>query len=228
MAKKSTTPKRPSTQKYLDIAEIRDDLVVLKDGTVRAVVLVSSINFALKSADEQEALIQSYIQFLNGLDYPLQVVIQSRRMQIDEYIVRMNAAVLELKNELLRAQAEDYVAFIKDLVQGNDIMSKRFYVVIPYDPMSNKKKNFWTRLQETLTPGSRIRLSEKQFAARLHELDQRVAQALGSLNSMGISGVRLDTQGLIELYYNSYNPMLANIQPLNDVGRLDMETSYGF
>ncbi|MEK7108194.1 MAG: TraC family protein [Patescibacteria group bacterium] len=228
MAKKPTTPKRPSTQKYLDIAEIRDDLVVLKDGTVRAVVLVSSINFALKSADEQEALIQSYIQFLNGLDYPLQVVIQSRRMQIDEYIVRMNAAVLELKNELLRAQAEDYVAFIKDLVQGNDIMSKRFYVVIPYDPMSNKKKNFWTRLQETLTPGSRIRLSEKQFAARLHELDQRVAQALGSLNSMGISGVRLDTQGLIELYYNSYNPMLANIQPLNDVGRLDMETSYGF
>ena len=228
MAKKPTTPKRPSTQKYLDIAEIRDDLVVLKDGTVRAVVLVSSINFALKSADEQEALIQSYIQFLNGLDYPLQVVIQSRRMQIDEYIVRMNAAVLELKNELLRAQAEDYVAFIKDLVQGNDIMSKRFYVVIPYDPMSNKKKNFWTRLQETLTPGARIRLSEKQCAARLHELDQRVAQALGSLNSMGISGVRLDTQGLIELYYNSYNPMLANIQPLNDVGRLDMETSYGF
>ena len=228
MAKKPTTPKRPSTQKYLDIAEIRDDLVVLKDGTVRAVVLVSSINFALKSADEQEALLQSYIQFLNGLDYPLQVVIQSRRMQIDEYIVRMNAAVLELKNELLRAQAEDYVAFIKDLVQGNDIMSKRFYVVIPYDPMSNKKNNFWTRLQETLTPGSRIRLSEKQFAARLHELDQRAAQALGSLNSMGISGVRLDTQGLIELYYNSYNPMLANIQPLNDVGRLDMETSYGF
>lgn len=228
MAKKHTTPKRPSTQKYLDIAEIRDDLVVLKDGTVRAVVLVSSINFALKSADEQEALIQSYVQFLNGLDYPLQVVIQSRRMQIDEYIKRMEGAMLEIKNELLRTQAEDYIAFIRDLVQGNDIMSKRFYVVIPYDPMSNKKKNFWTRLQETLTPGSRIRLSEKQFTARKHELDQRVAQGLGSLNSMGISGVRLDTQGLIELYYNSYNPMLSNVQPMGDVGRLDMETSYGF
>ncbi len=228
MAKKPTTPKRPSTQKYLDIAEIRDDLAVLKDGTVRAVVLVSSVNFALKSSDEQEALIQSYIQFLNGLDYPLQVVIQSRRMQIDEYIKRMDTAMLELKNELLRAQMEDYMAFIKDLVQGNDIMSKRFYVVIPYDPLSNKKKNFWTRLQETLTPGSRIRLSEKQFADRKHELDQRVAQALGSLNSMGISGARLDTQGLIELYYNSYNPMLSGVQSLSDAGKLDIETSYGF
>lgn len=227
-SKKGKAPSRPPTQRYLDIQEVRDDLVVLKDGTVRAVVLVSSINFALKSRDEQQGVIQAYMQFLNGLDYPLQVVIQSRRMKIDEYVVRMNQASAELKNELLRTQMEDYIRFIQELVAGNDIMSKRFYVVVPYDPLSNKRKGFWARAASALTPGSRIRLSEKQFDERKHELDQRVAQALGSLNSMGLTGVRLDTQGLIELYYNSYNPVLAQSQALSDITKLDIDTSYGF
>lgn len=226
--KKQTTPKRPTTQRYLDIEEIRDDMVILKDGTVRAVILVSSINFALKSRDEQQGVIQAYMQFLNGLDYPLQVVIQSRKMKIEEYIARMRQASRELKNELLRTQMEDYVRFIQELVAGNDIMSKRFYAVIPYDPLTNKKKNFWSRASEVLSPGSRIRLSEKQFTERQEELEQRVSQALGSLNSMGLTGVRLDTQSLIELYYNTYNPVIAQSQPLSDVTQIDIDTSYGF
>lgn len=226
--KNNTAPTRPATQRYLDIQEIRDNLVVLKDGTVRSVVLVSSINFALKSNDEQQGVIQAYMQFLNGLDYPLQVVIQSRKMRIDEYVLRMRDASAALKNELLRSQMEDYIAFIQELVSGNDIMSKQFYIVIPYNPFTNKKQNFWSRAATVLSPGSRIRLSEKQFADRQHELEQRTSQALGSLNSMGLSGARLDTQGLIELYYNSYNPLLSQSQRLADVSKLDIETSYGF
>ncbi|HBU27684.1 TPA: hypothetical protein DEB00_01035, partial [Candidatus Uhrbacteria bacterium] len=205
-----------------------DDIVALKDGTVRAVILVSSINFALKSTDEQQAVIQAYMQFLNGLDYPLQVVVQSRKMRIDDYVARMREASAELKNELLRAQTEDYISFVQELVAGNDIMSKRFYIVVPYDPFTNKKRNFWTRAGEAFAPGSRIRLSEKQFAERQHELEQRVSQALGSLNSMGLSGARLDTQSLIEMYYNAYNPVTSQAQPLADVSQLDIDTSYGF
>ncbi|PIR47290.1 hypothetical protein COV06_04370 [Candidatus Uhrbacteria bacterium CG10_big_fil_rev_8_21_14_0_10_50_16] len=226
--KQTSDPKRPTTQRYLDIQEIRDDIVALKDGTVRAVILVSSINFALKSTDEQQAVIQAYMQFLNGLDYPLQVVIQSRKMRIDDYVARMREASADLKNELLRTQTDDYISFIQELVAGNDIMSKRFYIIVPYDPFTNKKRNFWTRAGEALAPGSRIRLSEKQFVERQHELEQRVAQALGSLNSMGLSGARLDTQSLIEMYYNSYNPVTSQAQPLADVSKLDIDTSYGF
>ena len=226
--KKKGGSKRPATQRYLDIQEVRDNLAVLKDCTVRAVILVSSINFALKSSDEQQGVIQAYMQFLNGLDYPLQVVIQSRKMKIGEYIIRMQQASAELKNELLRAQTLDYINFIQELVEGNEIMSKRFYIVIPYNPFTNRKKNFWSRAAETLSPGSRIRLSETQFSERQHELEQRTSQALGSLNSMGLTGARLDTQSLIELYYNSYNPVLSQSQPLSDVSKLDIDTSYGF
>ena len=231
MAKKKQSikaPKRPSTQKYLDVSEIRDDIVVLKDGTVRAVAIVSSVNFALKSADEQQAVVQAYMQFLNGLDYPLQIVIHSRRMRIEDYIARMREASLKIKNELLRVQTEDYINFVQDLVADSEIMSKRFYMVVPFDPLSSKRNGFWTRLQAVLSPGSRIKLSEKQFKERSDELNQRMSQALGSLNSMGLSGARLDTQGLIELYYNSYNPVIAESQPLKSAGELDLDTSYGF
>ncbi|MBI2476818.1 hypothetical protein HYV72_01460, partial [Candidatus Uhrbacteria bacterium] len=118
--------KGPSTQKYLDISQVRDDVAVMKDGTMRAVVLVSSINFALKSEDEQQGVIQAYMQFLNGLESPIQVVIQSRNMNIDEYVSRMRQAERELKNELLRTQMQDYIQFVHDLVEGGEIMSKRF------------------------------------------------------------------------------------------------------
>lgn len=228
MAKKTTTPKRPTTQKYLDIEQVRDDVVVMKDGTLRAVILVSSINFALKSDDEQQAIVQAYMQFLNGLESPIQVVIQSRNMRIDEYIARMKDAQRNLKNELLRTQMEDYVQFVQDLVEGGEIMSKRFYVVVPFDPAVNVKKGFWTRTKETLSPAARIRLSEKQFEDRLHNLEIQVSHVVGSLNSMGLTGVRLDTQGLIELLYNAYNPVLSATQPLSETGKLQVETSYGF
>ena len=133
-----------------------------------------------------------------------------------------------MKNELLRTQMEDYISFIQQLVEGNEIMSKRFYIVVPFDPLSDSKKGFWARFQEALTPGIRIRLSEKQFEERKHELDQRMAQALGSLNSMGLNGARLDTQGLIELYYNAYNPIVSQVQPLKDASEQQIESSYGF
>lgn len=228
MANKTQQPKSPPTQRFLDIAEVRDDLIILKDGSVRSVILVSSINFALKSEDEQQAIIQGYTQFLNGLDHSIQIVVQSRKMNIDDYIKRMKDAESKLQNELLRGQMNDYVQFIQQIVGDGEIMSKRFYMVIPYDPGASAKKSFWERFREVVTPLIRISLDEKAFAKRKEEMSQRVNHVVGGLSSMGLSGIRLDTQGLIELLYDVYNPDTSGRQPLNSTQELQVETQYGF
>ena len=190
-SKKLAKPKPgPNTVSYLDISEIRDDMVMLKDGTVRAVLLVSSINFALKSEDEQEAIIQAYMSFLNGLEFPIQIVIQSRRMNIDAYMNALKEQEQKSENDLLRAQISDYRTFVGELVELGQIMQKRFYLVLPYDPLSNKRKNFWTRLSESLSPAASAKLNEKQLADRLEQLLRRVDVIQGELNSMGLASVR--------------------------------------
>lgn len=213
----------PATERYLDIAEIRDDLVLLKDGTVRAVLLVSSINFALKSTDEQEAIIQGYMTFLNSLEYPVQIVIQSRRMNIDAYMERLREQERSIANDLLRAQIADYRAFVLELVELGEIMQKMFYLVVPYDPLTNKKKNFWTRLNEAISPAAAAKLNRKQLEDRVEQLARRTEIIQGQLNSMGLSSARLDTQGLIELYYGVYNPDLFETEKLADVNQVQFE-----
>lgn len=213
----------PSTERFLDIAEIRDDMVLLKDGTVRAVLLVSSINFALKSADEQEAIIQAYMTFLNSLEYPVQIVIHSRRMNIDAYMSRLAERQRVVENDLLRNQIADYRAFVTELVELGQIMQKMFYLVVPYDPLTNKKKNFWTRFTEALSPAAAAKLNKKQLADRIEQLSRRVEILQSQLNSMGLSSARLDTQGLIELYYNVYNPNLFETEKLTDVQQVQFE-----
>lgn len=215
----------PSTERFLDIAEIRDDLVVLKDGTVRAVLLVSSINFALKSTEEQEAIIQAYMTFLNSLEYPIQIVIQSRRMNIDGYMEKLREQQRTIQNDLLSAQIEDYRNFVNELVELGQIMQKMFYLVIPYDPLTNKKKNFWTRLSEAISPAAAAKLNRKQLADRIEQLLRRVEIVQGQLNSMGLSSARLDTQGLIELYYNVYNPDLYESEKLTNIRQVNIEES---
>lgn len=213
----------PSTVKFLDIAEIRDDMVILKDGTVRAVLLVSSVNFALKSEDEQEATISAYMTFLNSLEYPVQIVIQSRRMNIDNYIQRLNEVQKKTENDLLRAQIADYRSFVLELVELGQIMQKMFYLVLPYDPLTNKRKNFWTRLSEALSPAAAAKLSKKNLEDRIEQLSRRVEIIQGQLNSMGLSSARLDTQSLIELYYNVYNPDLFEAERLSDFNQVQYE-----
>lgn len=213
----------PATQRYLDIAEIRDDMVIMKDGTVRGVFLVSSINFALKSHDEQQAIIQAYMGFLNGIECPLQIVVQSRKMNIDVYIAEMRAQLKTQTNELLKAQIQEYVAFIQQLVELGEIMTKRFYLVVPYDPITNKRRGFFTRMGEVLSPARLFKLKKSQYEERRQELQQRMSLIAGSLASMSLAVAPLDTQGLIELYYSVYNPEVAEVQKLADVNKLRVE-----
>lgn len=213
-----------STQRYLDIAAIRDDVVIMKDGTLRAALLVSSINFALKSEEEQEALVSAYVGFLNTLEFPLQIVIKSRRLNIDNYLSRLQQSEKEQTNELLKMQIADYRTFVSELVEMGQIMSKRFYVVVPYNPLSNKRKGFFSRLQEIFTPALTVRLKQEKFLARKKDLMMRVDQIIGQLQSMGLASVMLDTQSLIELYYNCYNPDLAETEKMVETDKLQVET----
>ncbi|MDD5726695.1 MAG: hypothetical protein PHC53_04840 [Patescibacteria group bacterium] len=210
-------------QSYLNIAEVREDVVVLKDGTLRAVLLVSSINFSLKSEDEQNAIVQAYMQFLNSLDFPIQVVIQSRRMNIDDYMNKLKEAEMVQKNELLRNQIVDYRSYVRQLVDLAEIMQKRFYLVVPLDPTYEGKKGIMDRLSSILTPLVTIRLTEERFKSHKTALMLRVNNVIAGLQGMSLNAVMLDTQSLIELYYTVYNPELFETQRMSDVNKLQIE-----
>lgn len=229
MQSKKLAGPRPgvASQKYLDIAEIRDDLVILRDGTLRSVLLVSSINFALKSLDEQNAIVQAYMQFLNALEFPIQVLIQSRRMNIDNYMQQIAESEKTLNNDLLKRQIRDYRDFVLQLVKLGDIMQKRFYVVVPYNPLDKSgggtQRGFFQRLGDVLSPTIAGKLSEDKFQKMKFEMGLRVSQVIGGLSSMSLNAVQLDTQSLIELYYTVYNPQLFETQRMTDVDRLQIE-----
>lgn len=211
------------SQRYLDIAEMKEDIVVLKDGTIRAVLLVSSINFALKSVDEQSAIVQAYMQFLNTLDFPIQIVIQSRRMNIDQYLLSLAESERTQTNDLLRRQIADYREYVKQLVELGEIMQKKFFIAVPLDPSTDKQKGFFARLSEILTPSAVIRLSEERFKKNKTSLMLRVNTVMSGLQSMGLNAAMLDTQGLIELFYTVYNPELFENQRIVDAAKLQIE-----
>jgi len=210
MKNKSAEKKKnslPATQHHLPVAEVKQDTLIMKDGTLRAVLLVSSINFALKNDDEQSAIISAYVSFLNSLDHPLQVVIQSRQLHIKPYLSKLIEQERKQTNELLRAQIADYRSFVAELVDLGKIMSKQFFVIVPYDPLSNKKKGFFSRLGEVVNPVKVVKLKEERFLERKKDLDMRIRQVESGLTNMGLEVVRLDTQSLIELMYSTYNPV---------------------
>jgi hypothetical protein len=220
-SKKLTGPKPgPSAQKYLDFAEIKNDVVVMKDGTLRAVLMVASINFALKSEDEQNAIIQQYISFMNALDYPIQIVVQSRQLNVDDYLERLKKAEHDQTNDLLRIQIADYRAFVTELVELGQIMHKQFFIVVPYNPLSDQRKNFWSRLSEVFSPALSVRLAEEKFQRRREDLLMRVRAVENNLASMGLKSVMLNTQQLIELYYRAYNPELIDTEKLEDFNEI--------
>ncbi len=213
-----------STQRYLDIAEIHDDTVILKDNTLVAVLLVSSINFALKSDEEQEAIVQGYISFINSLNFPIQIVIQSRKLNISNYLKQLKIKEKEQTNELLKIQIGEYIDYIKELVELGDIMTKHFYVVIQYNPQEGgKKQGAVSKLLNSFKVVKMVGLKKDKFLKYSQELSRRINVVQGGLLSMTLNSQRLDTQSLIELYYNTYNPEESKIEKLTDVNNLRVE-----
>ncbi|MCH7758936.1 hypothetical protein IID20_01085 [Patescibacteria group bacterium] len=216
-------PKFSSTQKYLDIAEIKNDCLVLKNGSFRTVLLVSSINFALKSEEEQKAVIQGYIQFLNTLDFPLQIIIQSRPFNIKPYLANLDQLQKEHTNELLKKQMADYSDFIKELIGLGEIMSRRFYVVVPYNPLGDKKASFLSRISDLFSAATAVKIKKDKFEKYREVLFRRADRIISGLSGMGIKAVPLDTQSLIEIFYNIYNPTESEMQKLTKIKDLRIE-----
>lgn len=221
--KKSNIKNRPetSTQKYLAIDTIQDSVVILKDGGLRAVLMTSSINFDLKASDEQDAIIYAYQNFINSIDFPLQIQISSRTLNINGYLNYLSEFQQTQKNELLRLQVAEYSQFVKELVDGANIVNKTFYIVIPFDPVEIKEGVF-DKLSNAKNPKIAVRYKKEDFEKYKTQLWQRVNGVMYGLKRAGIYMTPLNTQELIELYYTFYNPHSTPTESLHDVSELDI------
>lgn len=194
-----------STQSFLRIAEIKNDTVVLDDGTLRGILAVSSTNFDLKSQEEQEAIIFNYQRFLNSLDFTVQILMQSRKMDVGVYIEKLKKVAEKQTNELLRVQTVEYTEFIARLIENASIMNKNFYVIVPLGKsIKPNPAGFFSSLfggGKTKEAAQRIQNFEKVK----EELDTRMLAVSANLSSVGLKAVRLKTEEIIQFYYNSYN-----------------------
>ena len=194
-----------ATQDFVPIREVRDGVVVLKDGGLRAVLLASSINFALKSEDEQTAFIVQFQNFLNSLDFSVEIFVQSRMLDIRPYIATLEAQYKRQLDDLMRIQIREYIQFIKSFTEAANIMTKNFFVVVPYSP--------------TIIPGGKGIMSKlpfgqkstaeddnRSFEEQVTQLEQRIAIVQQGLIRTGVRTVQLGTEEAIELMYKMFNP----------------------
>ena len=205
MQKQKNNDPKFSTQKYIAVAEIKDGTMVMKDGSLRAVVVVSSTNFSLKSEDEQNALVAAYQGLLNSLDFPIQILIHSRILDIEGYLTKLRSLASGQTNELLRIQMNEYIEYIAKLVEFANIMSKNFYVVVPFSAEAGAKPTIGGRLKRLLNPVREIASSAQNFQFAKVKLDERVSHVMAELGSIGLRSLTLNTEELIELLYQSYN-----------------------
>ena len=226
--KKSIKSSPNSTQNLLEIAEIRDGIVIMNDGSFRSVLMVKSINFDLMSPQEQESVEFAYQGFLNSLAFPVQICIRTQRVDLQPYIEKMDKVRSEHDNMLLAMLMDDYISYIEQLSQQTNIMNKAFYLVIPYftNVINESKsiaqsKTFISGAMQMFSKTDRhVVINEAQLEAAKTELRNRVQSVLASLLQAGIQGLPLDTQELIELYYGTYNPDTAARQQLHNFNDL--------
>lgn len=195
-----------STQQFVDIDDIRDDVVFLRDGSLRSVIMVSGTNFELKSEDEQDGIISAYQSFLNALDFSVQIVVHSRKLNVDLYLKKMEGVRDKEPNELLKNQIGEYIEFIRGFVKENEIMTKNFFVVVPYEGVNlqSLKKGFLGMF----SLGSKPKKAEADESEdqKILQLRQRVDEVVSGLERVGLRAVSLNREELLELYYNLYNP----------------------
>ncbi len=224
MAKKSAPKTAKSTQGSLLISEVKDGLVVMRDGSLRSVVLASAINYDLMSDAEQEAVEFAYQGFLNSLHFPIQIVVRSKRMDLDSYIENLKKLYRTQDNELLRDLMGDYIANISQLIEDTNIMDKQFFIVVPYvPPIATKlaeRSSLVSGLSSIFKPTPVVTISEEDFKKHKEELTQRTLLVVNGLAGMGIRSIPLSTQELIDLYYSFYNAETADNEKLVDFGRL--------
>lgn len=199
---------KSSTQQFLEISQIREGIIILKNKGLRSVLMISSINFALKSEDEQNAIIYQFQNFLNSLDFSCQVVVQSRQLNITGYLEKIKELEKKQTHELLKAQTADYYEFIKGLVATGSIMNKTFFIVVPYTMLESRGSATSSNLlQRPQLPN----LTEEVFQRCKTQLWQRMEFIALGLKRCGLKAIPLTTPELIELFWAIHHPKEAEI-----------------
>lgn len=195
-----------ATQEFVPIKKVRDGTVVLKDGTMLTIFIVSSLNFALKSTDEQNAIISQFQNFINSLEFFIQISIQSRKLDIRPYVALLEEQNEKANSDLMQIQIKEYIEFVKNFVESSNIMEKNFFIVIPYTP---------SVIQTTGNPFGKLFGTKKKSAAQkkdmtfeenISQLEQRAAVVEQGITRTGVRVIKLNTEEIIELYYKIFNP----------------------
>jgi len=201
-----------SSQEFVPIKEVRNDTIVLKDGGLRAVLIASSLNLSLKSSEEQQAIISEFQNFLNGLDFPTQICMQSRRLDIRPYLMMLDGRLKEQVEPLLKIQTKEYIDFIKSFTDEVNIMTKTFFIVVPYSSNIVKSSNqkiegfFGGSSQKKQTENTKTAMDLASFEEKRTQLDQRVGVIESGLGRIGIRTSQLKTDQIVELFYKTFNP----------------------
>lgn len=208
------------TQQFIDLAGIKDGIVITTGGGYRMIFNVGVTNFSLKSEEEQNSIIFQYQGFLNSLHFPIEIVMRSKRLDLNPYIKKLTVLKEKQNNELLRVQMEDYIDFVGELVNMANIMKKNFYVVVPYDPIEIKKPSVIGKIFGGKGEAGGIKVADTTFKRYKDQLTERANTVANGLGSLGLHCVQLTTEEIIELFYGIYNPEVADIERFSDVEEL--------
>jgi hypothetical protein len=198
-----------STQDFVPIKDIRDGLLTLKDGSLRSVILASSLNFSLKSEEERSAILLQFQEFLNSLDFSIQIFVQSRKLDIRPYLALMEERYKEQTNDLMKIQIQEYIGFVRNFTESTNIMTKSFFIVIPYTPamVGSGGNGFLSSIMPQKGPKKTAAMhTEDQFEENRTQLEQRMAVVEQGLVRCGIRVVPLGTEEVTEFFYKIFNP----------------------
>ena len=201
--------KSKPAQDFVPIKEVRDGVVILKDGTMRSIVLCSSVNFALKSADEQRSILMQFQDFVNSLDFSIQIYVQSRKLDIRPYLASLENRYREEVGDLLRIQIREYIEFIRNFTENTNIMTKTFFVVVPYNPaIVNLRKSVLPSFLggQKKKEGAGVQNKTEEFEQNRSQLEQRIAVVQQGLVRCDVRIIPLGSEEIIELFYKSFNP----------------------
>jgi hypothetical protein len=198
--------KARATQEFVPIREVRDGIIVLKDGSLRSILMTSTLNFALKSEDEQTAILLQFQAFLNSLDFSVQFLIQSRDLDIRPYLALLEERYKEQINDLMKIQTREYIEFIKSFTESTEIMAKTFYVVIPYEQSVVQSQGGVGGFLNRSESKDKTKAQVVQFEEARTQLEQRMAVVEQGLSRCGVKVVQLGSEEVIELFYKVFNP----------------------
>ena len=223
---KNPTPNKnknvSSTLNFLQIAEIRDSVLILRESQIRGVMAVSSTNFALKSQQEQEMIIGTFQGILNSIDFPIQIVVQNRRVNLDSYIEKLKNLQDTQMNDLLRVKMQEYIEYIQNIIREANIMEKNFYIVVGYDPITLREGIFGSFLR-ALNPARIVKQKQEEFLKNRKMLMTRVDEVASKMGGLDLKVSLLNTEQLIALMYNCYNPDTTDSIRLKDISSIDVE-----